>query len=186
MKIQTFHMKGPVLIQPNCFFDSRGFFLEAFKVSSFSQYEIPSFFMQDNHSRSSKNVLRGLHLQVPPKAQGKLIRVTRGRALDVIVDIRKGSPTYGEYLKIELSEENKMILWVPPGFAHGFLTLEDKTDFLYKLTNEYSKEHERGIHPFDPHLKIDWGISEEEVILSEKDKLLPYFENFESPFEYEI
>lgn len=185
MKATTFHIPGPVLIDPNCFPDPRGYFIESFKASAFKEYGIPQIFSQDNHSRSTKNVLRGLHFQAPPMEQGKLVRVTRGRALDVIVDIRLGSPTYGEHLAVELSDGNKHIFWVPPGFAHGFLTLEDNTDFLYKVTNEYSKEHEGGLLFNDPALGINWGVNSNNLIVSDKDKILPHLKDFQSPFQYQ-
>jgi len=184
MKIHKFSISGPLLIEPNCFIDQRGFFIESFKASVFREYGIPDFFPQDNHSCSGKNVIRGLHFQVPPMGQGKLVRVIRGRVLDVIVDIRLGSPTYGQSIIIELSEENKKILWVPEGFAHGFLSLEDNTDLLYKVTKEYSKEHESGLYFNDPILGIEWGVDIDKLIISDKDKLLPTWENFKSPFKF--
>lgn len=184
MKTKTYNIPGPILIQPNIYRDPRGFFIESFKASVFKELGIPEFFSQDNHSRSIKNVFRGLHFQIPPMEQGKLVRVTRGRAVDIIVDIRKGSPTFGEYIIEELSEDNQAIFWVPPGFAHGFLTLEDNTDFLYKVTNEYSKEHDSGISIFDPELKIQLGIDWNNCIISDKDKNLPKLKDLQSPFSY--
>lgn len=185
MQIKTYFIPGPILIQPNVYEDARGFFLESFKASVFKELGIPEYFAQDNHSRSVKNVFRGLHFQNPPMEQGKLVRVTRGRAVDVLVDIRKGSPTYGKHIVEELSEQNKAILWIPAGFAHGFLTLDDNTDFLYKVTKEYSKEHDAGISIFDSELGIDLGIELQTCIVSEKDKNLPKLKEFHSPFLYE-
>lgn len=182
MKVETFPIVGPILITPDCFQDTRGFFLESYKSSSFGHHGIPSQFFQDNHSRSSKNVLRGLHFQSPPMDQGKLVRVIRGSVLDVIVDIRKSSSTFGHHLKVVLTDQNKNIFWVPPGFAHGFLTLEDDTDFLYKVTNEYSKAHEGGILFNGPSLGIDWGIDVKDAIVSDKDLVLPLLKDLESPF----
>lgn len=185
MQIKTYSIQGPILIQPNVYEDVRGFFLESFKASVFKKLGIPDYFAQDNHSRSVKNVLRGLHFQIPPMEQGKLVRVTRGKVLDIVVDIRKGSPTYGKHIIEELSEQNKAIFWVPVGFAHGFLTLEDNTDFLYKVTKEYSKEHDAGISVFDPELGINFGMDIQSCIVSEKDKTLPKLRDFLSPFNYE-
>lgn len=182
MKTATFSIDGLVLIHPNVFPDPRGFFLESFKASQFASLGIPTDFRQDNHSRSSRHVLRGLHYQSPPMEQGKLIRVTRGRVLDVAVDIRKSSPTYGEHVSVELSDDNKAIFWVPPGFAHGFVTLEDSTDFFYKVTNEYSRPHEGGIRFDDPALGIDWKVDTSQLVVSDRDRNLPLFSDFESPF----
>ncbi|MDF3819114.1 dTDP-4-dehydrorhamnose 3,5-epimerase [Leptospira sp. 96542] len=182
MKTKTFSIDGPVLIFPQVHGDDRGFFLESFKASQYKEFGIPELFKQDNHSKSNKNVLRGLHFQAPPMEQGKLVRVVKGSVLDVAVDIRKNSVTYGQHVSVTLTEKNHEIFWVPPGFAHGFLTLEDNTEFLYKVTNEYSKETEGGILFNDPHLDINWGISEKDCILSEKDRVLPSFANFSNPF----
>ncbi|MDF2690476.1 MAG: putative dTDP-4-deoxyrhamnose 3,5 epimerase [Gammaproteobacteria bacterium] len=157
-----------ILIKPEVFYDDRGFFMESFKTSEFSKHGIPTHFSQDNHSKSNKSVLRGLHFQLNPKAQGKLVRVIRGRIFDVVVDIRKGSPNYGKWLGLELSEHNKHILWIPAGFAHGVAFLEDNTELLYKATEEYSKQHERSILWNDPELGINWPITK--PILSEKDE----------------
>ena len=177
---ETF-IKGLFVIEPKVVGDSRGYFMETFKLGMFQKESgFSGEFVQENESMSSKNVLRGLHFQKPPFAQGKLIRVVHGSVRDVAVDIRKGSPTYGEYFSILLSAENKKQLWIPPGFAHGFLTLEDDTIFCYKCTNYYSKDDEGGLMYNDPELQIDWGI--ENPILSEKDKDYIPFKQFESPF----
>ncbi|TGK53401.1 dTDP-4-dehydrorhamnose 3,5-epimerase [Leptospira kanakyensis] len=182
MKTKEFPISGPVLIFPTVHGDDRGFFLESFKASEYVSLGIPSLFSQDNHSKSNKNVLRGLHYQAPPMDQGKLVRVVKGSVLDVAVDIRKNSKTYGQHVAVILTEKNHEIFWVPSGFAHGFLVLEDNTEFLYKVTNEYSKESEGGILFNDPALGIDWGISTEACILSDKDKVLPLLKDFVSPF----
>ena len=159
-----------VLIEPKVFGDSRGFFYESFNQQGFEQATgVQCQFVQDNHSRSSKGVLRGLHYQLPPKAQGKLVRVVRGAVFDVAVDIRRGSPTFGQWAGVELSEDNHRQLWVPPGLAHGFLVLSESADFLYKTTDYYSPEHERSIRWDDPQLAIDWpdpGVAKQ---LSAKD-----------------
>lgn len=183
MQIQTFSIEGPVLILPQVHGDERGFFMESFKASQYKKYGIPELFQQDNHSKSTKNVLRGLHFQAPPMDQGKLVRVVQGSVLDVAVDIRKSSTTYGQHIAVNLTTKNHEIFWVPPGFAHGFLTLEDNTEFLYKVTNEYSREHEGGILFDDLNLNIDWGITPTECIVSEKDRILPHFSEFFSPFD---
>ncbi|MBW3020556.1 dTDP-4-dehydrorhamnose 3,5-epimerase [Candidatus Woesearchaeota archaeon] len=154
-----------ILITPKVFHDERGFFLESYKKSDFEKYEIPEL-IQENHSFSKKGVLRGLHYQKEPKAQGKLVRVIKGNILDIVVDIRKKSKTYGKYLIIELSENNKNLLWVPKGFAHGFLALED-SEVIYKTSNEYSPEHERGIIYNDPALNI--LLPELNLIVHERD-----------------
>jgi dTDP-4-dehydrorhamnose 3,5-epimerase len=183
IQIQTYSIDGLVLIHPQVHGDERGFFMESFKASQYKEWGIPEFFRQDNHSKSSKNVLRGLHFQAPPMDQGKLVRVIRGSVLDVAVDIRKKSPTYGQYVSVELSAQNHFIFWIPPGFAHGFLTLEDGTEFLYKVTNEFSKVDEGGILFSDEDLNINWGIDLNNSIVSEKDRILPRFKDFQSPFQ---
>lgn len=183
MNFKRFKIEGPVLIEPKVFGDERGFFFESFKSSICKAEGIPTDFSQDNHSRSSKGVLRGMHFQIPPFSQGKMVRVIRGGVMDVIIDIRKNSPTYGEWMHVELNEDNKLIFYVPPGFAHGFLTLLDRTDFLYKVTNEYSPTHELGIHPLDSELKIPWkDWLDSEFLLSKKDKESPTLVEFTSPF----
>ncbi|MDF2529776.1 MAG: dTDP-4-dehydrorhamnose 3,5-epimerase [Gammaproteobacteria bacterium] len=182
MVFENLPLSGPVLIKPKVHYDDRGFFMECFKASDFSKHNIPNTFVQDNHSRSNKTVLRGLHYQINPKAQGKLVRVTRGRVFDVVVDIRQGSPTFGKWTSIELSEENKHMLWVPPGFAHGVAFLEDNTELLYKVTEEYSKEHERCILWNDPNLDIKWPIAH--PIVSEKDANAPLLKQAENNYYY--
>ncbi|EMJ93232.1 dTDP-4-dehydrorhamnose 3,5-epimerase [Leptospira alstonii] len=186
MLFKRFPIEGPVLIEPKVYGDERGFFFETFKSSVFERENIPTHFSQDNHSRSSRGVLRGMHMQIPPYEQGKLVRVVRGKVVDVVIDIRVGSPNYGKWISVELSEENKNIFWVPPGFAHGFITLEDKTDFLYKVTSEYNPGKEVGIRWNDPALSIPWKtwLPDGEFILSGRDQETPLFADFKSPFVY--
>ncbi|MCD4788545.1 MAG: dTDP-4-dehydrorhamnose 3,5-epimerase [Bacteroidales bacterium] len=169
-----------LIIKPDVFEDERGYFFESYNNEKFVKAGIDYKFVQDNESKSQKGVLRGLHFQNPPYAQGKLVRVMKGAVLDVAVDIRKNSPTYGQWASIELSESNKMMYWVPPGFAHGFVTLENNTVFFYKCTNLYNKQSEGSILWNDPDLNIDWII--DNPILSEKDKVSPLFKNFQSKF----
>ncbi|OFW87469.1 MAG: dTDP-4-dehydrorhamnose 3,5-epimerase [Alphaproteobacteria bacterium RIFCSPHIGHO2_02_FULL_46_13] len=163
------------LIEPKIFGDDRGFFFESFNHKTFNNAIGRDVkFVQDNHSKSSKNVLRGLHYQLPPKAQGKLVRVTQGEVFDVAVDIRKNSPTFGQWVGEILSAENKKQLWLPEGFAHGFLTLSDTAEFLYKTTDYYAPELERSIIWNDETLGINWPLIEGiPPILSEKDKSSP-------------
>jgi len=162
-----------IIIAPKVFSDNRGFFYENFKQSDFEKAGIKEKFVQDNHSLSAKGTIRGLHFQKKPFSQGKLVRCTRGRVWDVAVDLRKDSPFFGKYFSIELSEANKQMLYVPPGFAHGFLALSDNAEFLYKCTEEYSPEADGGIRWDDPEIGIKWPIDKTEVIISEKDALLP-------------
>ncbi len=172
-----------ILIEPKKFFDARGSFLETYKFSEFFRAGIDKSFVQDNLSSSRKNVLRGLHYQLNPVAQGKLVRVLKGKILDVAVDIRKGSPTYGGWVSEILSEENGFMLWVPEGFAHGFLSLEDMTEVLYKNTNEYNPLFDKGIIWNDPQIGVDWHI--ENPILSDKDKKHPPLLEAENNFVFE-
>jgi dTDP-4-dehydrorhamnose 3,5-epimerase len=171
---------GVFIITPNVFGDDRGYFFEPFNKKIFTQNVGDFSFVQDNQSLSSKGVLRGLHFQNPPFEQGKLVRVIKGSAADIIVDLRKSSSTYGQSLKIILTESNFKMLWVPPGFAHGFETLEDNTIFAYKVTNYYNKESEGCILWDDPTLKIEW--ESKNPIISDKDKTANKFENFNSLF----
>jgi len=168
------------IVKPAVFEDHRGYFFESYNKENFLRNGIDHNFVQDNESKSSKGVLRGLHFQEPPFAQGKLVRVMKGSVLDVAVDIRKNSPTYGKWASVELTQDNKWMYWVPPGFAHGFVTLEDNTVFFYKCTNVYNKNSEGSILWCDPDLNIDWKV--ENPILSEKDKTSPLFKDFVSPF----
>lgn len=169
-------IKDIILVKPKCFGDSRGFFMESFKKSDFQKNGICCEFCQDNHSLSSKGVLRGLHYQIKPYEQAKLVRCVRGRIFDVAVDIRPNSETFGEYVKVELSDENKHMLFIPEGFAHGFVVLSEEAELLYKTSNEYAPLYERGIFWADKDINIDWGI-EFEPILSEKDKTWNEFAN---------
>lgn len=169
MRIEKTILDGAVIIEPDVFADERGFFMETFQEKRYQELlGADTRFIQDNLSCSKKDVLRGLHYQAPPFAQGKLVQVLRGRVLDVAVDIRTGSPTYGKHVAVELSAENKRQFFIPAGFAHGFVALEDDTVFSYKCTNVYSKEHDRGIRFDDPALGIEWGV--DNPIVSEKDR----------------
>lgn len=174
MKINRFPVAGPMEIEPRVFGDARGFFLESWSRRAFAEIGIDCDFVQDNHSRSAKGVLRGLHFQ-DPMAQGKLVRVASGRAWDVAVDIRRGSATYGQWAAVELSSEKNNLFWVPPGFAHGFLSLEDGTDFLYKCTEYYAPEHEHAIRWDDPDLAIAWPIDGLTPQVSAKDSAAKQF-----------
>lgn len=163
-----------IIIEPTVFGDDRGFFLESYSKKDFSEIGMDVEFVQDNHSKSKKGVLRGLHFQTQ-HVQGKLVRVTAGAVLDVAVDLRKDSSTFGKYYLVELSADNKKMFYIPPGFAHGFLTLEDNTEFQYKCTDYYAPEFDSGVLWNDSDIGIDWnfekyGLSAEEILLSDKDK----------------
>ena len=171
-------IEGPLIVEPRIFGDHRGYFFESFSLRDFEQHAGPVTFVQDNESWSAKaGVLRGLHLQKGDKAQAKLLRVVRGHVLDVAVDIRPGSPTFGKYVSVELSGENKRMFFIPRGFAHGFLVLEDDTVFQYKCDNYYAPEAEGAYRWNDPFFNIEWGISPDAVILSEKDARAPFFKD---------
>lgn len=166
-----------IIFEPKVFGDDRGFFFESFNQKLFTEATgLQREFVQDNHSKSSKGVLRGLHYQLPPMAQGKLVRVIQGEVFDVAVDIRKSSPTFGKWIGVHLSAENKRQLWIPEGFAHGFLTLSDTAEFLYKTTNYYSPKDEGAIIWNDPDLAIAWP-SKEGILASAKDEIAPSFRN---------
>ncbi len=171
-EFKQLEIQDVILVVPKIFEDERGFFLEGYKKSEFEKNGINIEFNQDNHSKSSKGVLRGLHYQLAPKAQAKLVRCIRGEILDVAVDIRKNSLTFGKWVSAKLTEDNKCMLYIPEGFAHGFVVLSDTAELLYKASNEYSKEHDRGILWNDPDINIKWDIDFEPV-LSEKDKKQP-------------
>ena len=176
-----------IIIEPTVHGDDRGYFVETFradKLEAFLGFKLN--FGQDNESKSSRGVLRGLHYQLPPHAQSKLVRVIAGRVLDVAVDIRKNSPTFGQHVAVELSAENKKQLFVPRGFAHGFVVLEDDTIFAYKVDNYYSPQCDRGIAFDDKNLNIDWILEKEELNLSAKDKVQPLLENTNDLFEYGV
>lgn len=167
---------GVVLVTPQVFGDKRGFFMETYQKSTFFKNGITVEFNQDNHSKSTKGVLRGLHYQKAPHAQAKLVRCSKGKILDVAVDIRKNSPTFGKWVGEILSEENKNMLFIPEGFAHGFVVLSDEAELLYKASGEYSPENDRGIRWDDPEINIDWGIDYKPTI-SEKDEKQPYLKD---------
>jgi dTDP-4-dehydrorhamnose 3,5-epimerase len=180
MKIEKTDIEGLLIIHPKIFKDGRGYFYESWNAKVFRDAGIDEEFVQDNQSLSQKGVLRGLHFQSPPHAQAKLVRVISGAVLDIAVDIRKDSPTYGKHVAIELNEENKIMFFIPRGFAHGFATLTDNTLFSYKVAGYYNKESDNTILWNDSDLKIDWKISE--PILSEKDLNGKKFGDFITPF----
>jgi dTDP-4-dehydrorhamnose 3,5-epimerase len=182
MKIHETPLKGLIIIEPNIFEDQRGYFFESFKRQRYIDAGIDSDFIQDNESMSDKGVVRGLHYQLKPYAQAKLVRVVQGVVYDVAVDLRKGSPTYGKWFGLELNDKSKNQLFIPPGFAHGFSVLSDTAIFIYKCDNIYKKESERAINAFDPKLAIDWQLKESEWKVSEKDKVAPMFDNAEMNF----
>ena len=172
------------IIEPSVFGDERGYFLESFNLEKFKENIYAINFVQDNESKSSKGVLRGLHFQKPPFDQAKLVRCIEGRVMDVAVDIRKGSPTYGQHVAVELTGENKRQLFVPRGFAHGFSVLSDTAVFAYKVDNTYAPAFDAGIRYDDRELNIDWGLPKEDVQLSVKDENLSFFKDFDSPFKF--
>ena len=169
-----------LVIEPKVWKDDRGYFYESFRADFFKEINIDLSLVQDNQSLSQKGTIRGLHYQAPPFEQGKLVRVLQGAVLDVVVDIRKKSPTYGQSFAIELNDQNHLQLWIPPGFAHGFSTLADQTIFCYKCSNYYHKASEGGIRFNDETLAIDWKVPA--IHVSEKDYLIPTFKDFISPF----
>jgi dTDP-4-dehydrorhamnose 3,5-epimerase len=175
-------LPGPILIRPQVFGDDRGFFVELYKHSDFVLAGITEHLVQDNFSKSAKGVLRGLHYQKSPKAQGKLVLCMKGVIFDVAVDIRKGSPQYGKWIGVELSEQNRQMLYVPPGFAHGFQVLSETAEVLYKCTDEYSPPDERGILWNDTEINIAWPL--ENPVLSAKDKLNPVLRDADNGFVY--
>lgn len=185
MEVIKTDIEGVVIIEPKLFKDDRGYFFESFSQKEFEQKVYPIHFVQDNESMSSYGVMRGLHFQLPPFAQSKLVRCVKGKVLDVALDIRKFSPTYGKHISVELSEENHRQLFIPRGFAHGFAVLSDFAVFQYKCDNFYSPNADCGISILDESLGIDWRISKDKIILSEKDRLRPLLRDFESPFIYE-
>lgn len=182
MRIEETFISGIKVIYPRVFEDSRGYFYESYNKQSFVEAGIIEEFVQSNQSLSQKDVLRGLHFQLPPHAQSKLVRVIQGAVLDVALDIREGSPTYGKHFAIELNEDNKTMLYIPEGFAHGFLTLKDDTLFSYKCGNFYNKSAESGIMWNDPEIGIDWNVKN--PILSEKDTQNILLSEFISPFSF--
>ncbi len=184
MNVVKTSIEGVVILEPRVFVDNRGYFFESFSQREFDEKVCPIRFVQDNESRSTYGVIRGLHFQRPPKAQAKLVRCTIGKVLDVAVDLRVGSPTYGQHVAVELSAENHRQLFIPRGFAHGFAVLSDYAVFQYKCDNFYAPESEGGISVDDIALEIDWKIPRDKAILSDKDLKNPYLRNFKSPFVY--
>jgi dTDP-4-dehydrorhamnose 3,5-epimerase len=177
MRVTPTAIPDVLIIEPKVFGDERGFFFESFNACAFAQATgLDVAFVQDNHSKSAKNVLRGLHYQLPPKAQGKLVRVLQGEVFDVAVDLRKGSKTFGHWVGRILSAENKQQLWIPPGLAHGFLTLSDSAEFLYKTTDYYSPEHERSLLWNDPALAIDWPLDGPPILAAKDAAAKPFAE----------
>ena len=184
LEVEPLSIPDVLLLTPKKFGDHRGFFSEVYNRASFADAGITDPFVQDNHSLSATpGTIRGLHLQAPPFEQGKLVRVARGRILDVAVDIRRSSPTYGQHASCEISAEAWNQVYVPPGFAHGFCTLEADTEVIYKVAKPYSPEHEMGISFRDPALGIDWGVDLASATTSEKDAHYPNLADFESPFD---
>lgn len=184
MEVIKTDIEGVVIIEPRIFADSRGYFFESYSKREFDEKVRPVDFVQDNESCSSYGVMRGLHFQAPPFTQSKLVRCVKGRVLDVAVDIRKGSPTYGQHVAVELSEDNHRQFFVPRGFAHGFAVLSDIAVFQYKCDNYYAPEADGGISIQDTSLGIDWLIDPSKAILSDKDLRHPLLKDFDSPFDY--
>ncbi len=184
--IEPTDLHGILIISPRRFGDDRGFFCETWNAGALAKHGINTVFVQDNQSLSGAvDTVRGLHYQSPPHAQDKLVRCGRGALLDVVVDIRKGSPTYGEWIGVELSAENGKQLLIPKGFLHGFVTLEPDTEILYKCSDYYAPECDGAIRFDDPDIGVDWGISPDQAVLSEKDAAAPFLKDFDSPFTFE-
>lgn len=186
MEVITTNIEGVVILEPKVFSDARGYFFESYSKKVFDQLVRPVDFVQDNESMSARGVMRGLHFQRPPYTQSKLVRCVKGAVLDVAVDIRKGSPTYGQHVAVELTEDNHRQFFVPRGFAHGFAVLSDVAVFQYKCDNYYHPEADGGISIADESLGIDWRIDPKEAILSEKDTRHPLLAGFDSPFDFNI
>ena len=186
MEVIKTAIEGVFIIEPRLFKDDRGYFFESFSQRKFNEKVRKVNFVQDNESKSSYGVLRGLHFQKPPYAQSKLVRVIKGAVLDVAVDIRKGSPTFGKYVSVELTEDNHRQFFIPRGFAHGFSVLTDEVIFQYKCDNFYAPQSEGALAWDDPDLGIDWKIPVAEAILSEKDLKHPLLKDYDSPFDYTI
>ena len=184
MKFIKTELPDVYIIEPSVYRDQRGYFLESFNLDEFEENVYPIKFIQDNESKSTKGVLRGLHFQNPPYSQAKLVRCIEGSVMDVAVDIRKGSPTYGKHISVELSGENKKQLFVPKGFAHGFAVISDTATFAYKVDNAYAPKSDAGIRYDDTELGIEWGLKEEDIQLSEKDENLTLFKDLDSPFQF--
>ena len=184
MLFRKTEISGLLVFEPKVFEDSRGYFFESYNERIFQEAGIDLKFVQDNQSSSLYGVIRGLHYQLPPHAQAKLVRVLRGTILDVAVDIRKGSPTFGKAFTIELSAENRVQLFIPPGFAHGFSVLSEQAEVLYKCDTFYNRDSDAGIYFADPELNIDWQIPADKAIISEKDKVLPHLADCKNSFVY--
>ena len=184
MEVLTTDIEGVYIIKPRVFGDARGYFFESYSKREFEEKVGKVDFVQDNESMSKKGVMRGLHFQRPPFSQSKLVRCVKGRVLDVAVDIRKGSPTYGKHVAVELTEDNHLQFFIPKGFAHGFVVLSDVAVFQYKCDNFYHPEADGGISILDDSLGIDWKISTQNAILSEKDTKHPLLKDFDSPFDF--
>jgi len=185
MKVIETPLRGLLIVEPGVLNDERGYFFESYQQKRYIEAGIEAEFIQDNESKSTKGVIRGLHYQLNPYAQAKLVRVVQGAVYDVALDLRKGSPTFGRHFGIELSAENKLQLFIPRGFAHGFSVLTDTAIFSYKCDNIYHKESERSVNINDPKLKIDWRIEHQNQIVSEKDTVAPLFEEAETNFVYQ-
>jgi len=186
MKFVNTPIEGLIIIEPTVFEDDRGYFLESYNKKKLEEAIGKISFVQDNESKSSKGVLRGLHFQKPPYDQAKLVRCIKGKVLDVSVDIREGSDTYGQHVSVELSGENKKQVFIPRGFAHGFLVLSNTAVVSYKVDNSYAPAHDAGIRWDDSMLNIQWGVNESEVLVSEKDSKLPFFQNLKPLLQTKI
>ncbi len=184
MEVIKTDIDGVVIIEPRVFHDARGYFFESYSKREFDEKVRPIDFVQDNESKSIRGVMRGLHFQAPPFTQSKLVRCVRGAVLDVAVDIRKGSPTYGRHVAVELTEDNHRMFFVPRGFAHGFAVLSDEAVFQYKCDNFYAPQADGGISIADPSLGIDWRIAPEDALLSDKDLHHAMLKDFDSPFDF--
>jgi len=182
MKIIETKIPGLLVVEPRVFEDSRGYFFESYQKERYFQHAVKSEFIQDNESKSARGVVRGLHYQLEPFAQAKLVRVVQGSVYDVAVDLRKGSPTFGQWFGLELNDVEKKQLFIPRGFAHGFSVITETAVFTYKCDNVYNKESERAIHINDPKLNIDWKIGTGEQIVSEKDLQAPFFDDADMNF----
>lgn len=186
LQVESLEIPGVLVITPRQFGDERGFFSETYNKRVLAEQGIEGDFVQDNHSLSAvKGTIRGLHFQIPPRAQAKLVRVVRGAVFDVAVDLRKGSPTFGRHVSMVLSKENWSQMFVPVGFAHGFCTLEPNTEVLYKVTEYYSPEHDKGLLWNDPRLAVDWPVGPAEAMLSDRDRTLPGLDDMPDHFSYE-
>jgi dTDP-4-dehydrorhamnose 3,5-epimerase len=185
MKIKELDIQGPLIIETNVFPDQRGCFYESFNIKKLSELGINANFVQDNVSKSKKGVVRGLHYQLDPFSQAKLIIVLSGKILDVIVDVRKGSPTFGKHVSVELASKDHKVFFIPKGFAHGFIALEADTIVQYKCDEYYSPKHERGINILDPTLNIDWNYPKDKIIIADRDLQFPLFDKAEMNFIYE-